>query len=411
MFDLFREIGQTLSNNKLRTVLTGIAVAWGILMLIILVSISRGVYNSFEANTAGSSAQAAINIGSGHTTKAYAGYKEGRRIRLHTRDIPYIIARNPDMVSEVHTTLSVDSAKVENVRDYTTNGLYGVFPGSRDLQRCKMVTGRSINALDNSGRRRSLMLEKRNAELLFGTAEEAVGQTVKSLGLAWTVIGVFEHDWSRSNYVPFNTLMQLAKGGDGYVWQLMVVAPGMTDEESGKKLEEKLRSDLAAIHQFAPDDNGAVWIYNRFTNYLSNKKGLGYLDIAIWVIGVLTMLSGIVGVSNIMFVSVRERTHEIGIRRAIGAKPRSIMLQVVSESVAITTLFGYIGVVLGMVFTEIAARLIAGTPASQGIKDPTVDLGIAVKVTIVLIIAGAIAGLAPAIKATKVKPVEALRDE
>lgn len=411
MLDLFREIGQTLSNNKLRTVLTGIAVAWGILMLIILVSISRGVYNSFESNTAGSSAQATINIYSGTTTKAFDGFKEGRIVRLHTRDIPHIVDSNPEMVSAVHTTISVDSAKVENIHDYTTNGLYGVFPGSLDLERCRIVAGRSINTLDNSERRRSIMLEKRNAELLFASADSAIGQTVKSLGLAWTVIGVFEHDWSRNNYVPFNTLMRLAKGGDGYVWQLTVVAPGMTDEHSGRKLEEKLRSDLAALHHFAPDDNGAVWIYNRFTNYLSNKKGLGYLDIAIWVIGVLTMLSGIVGVSNIMFVSVRERTHEIGIRRAIGAKPRSIMLQVVSESVAITTLFGYIGVVLGMLLTQIAAGLIADTPASQGIKDPTVDIAIAIKVTIVLIIAGAIAGLAPAIKATKVKPVEALRDE
>lgn len=411
MLDLFREIGQTLSNNKLRTILTGIAVAWGIFMLIILVSMSRGVYNSFESNM-GDNASASIEIYSGNTTIAHAGYKEGRWIRLNVRDIPAIVEARPDLIDEVTTTVSVDTAKVETIKDYTEQGLYGVFPGSREMLQLKMVAGRKINRPDQDRRRKSLMLEKQNAELLFGSAEEAVGKTVKSLGLSWTVVGVFEHDWRRNNYVPFNTLMQLANGGDGYVWRLTVMAPKMNTEADGTQLEKDIRATMAQLHNFNPEDTGAVWIYNRFTNYLQSKTGLGILDLAIWVIGILTMLSGIIGVSNIMFVSVRERTHEIGIRRAIGAKPRSIMTQVVAESVVITTLFGYIGVVLGMIVTQIAAAWVASSPTiSQGIKDPTVDLAMAIKVTIVLIIAGALAGLAPAIKATKVKPVEALRDE
>lgn len=411
MLDLITEIRQTLANNKLRTTLTGISVAWGIFMLIILVSISRGVFNSFESNMS-SSTQATIEIYAGTTTKAYGGFKEGRHVRLNTRDIPQVVAAHPDMIDEVHTTLSVDSAKVETPTDYTSQGLYGVFPRSRDLSRCEIIAGRTLNHADNIERRRSLLLEKRNAELLFGSADNAIGKTVKSLGLAWTVVGVFQHDWNRVNYVPFNTLMQIANNGDGYIWRLSVLAPGMKDEADGQQLEKDLRTTMSRIKNFSPDDTGAVWIYNRFTSYLSSRAGLGYLDIAIWVIGILTMLSGIIGVSNIMFVSVRERTHEIGIRRAIGAKPRSIMGQVVAESIVITTLFGYIGVVTGMAFTQIAASIIAASPTiSQGIKDPTVDLSIAVKVTIVLIIAGALAGLAPAIKATKVKPVEALRDE
>ncbi|MCM1029247.1 MAG: ABC transporter permease [Pseudoflavonifractor sp.] len=411
MLDLINEISQTLSNNRLRTILTGISVAWGIFMLIILVSISKGVFNSFESNMS-SSTSATIEIYQGRTTMAHGGYKEGRFVRLNVRDIPQIIAAHPEMVEEVHTTISVDSAKVETPTDYTAQGLYGVFPGSHDLRRAKMIAGRTLNRLDNDSRRKVILMEKRNADLLFGSPEAAIGQTVKSLGLAWTVVGVFSHDWQRENYVPFNTLMQLANNGDGYVWRLSVVAPGMKDEKDGEALEKGLRATLAGIHNFDPEDTGAVWLYNRFTSYLSSKAGLGYLDIAIWVIGILTMLSGIIGVSNIMFVSVRERTHEIGIRRAIGAKPRSIMGQVVAESVVITTLFGYIGVVMGMAVTQLAAKVIAANPTiSQGIKDPTVDLAMAVKVTIVLIISGALAGLAPAIKATKVKPVEALRDE
>lgn len=411
MLDLINEIRQTLTNNRLRTILTGISVAWGIFMLIILVSMSRGVFNAFESQMS-SSTSATIEIYSGTTTMAHGGFKEGRRVRLNARDIPEIVAAHPDMVDEVHSTLSVDTAKVETPTDYTSQGLYGAFPGSRDLNRCKIIAGRTLNHADNSEKRRSLLLEKRNAELLFGSADNAVGQTVKSMGLAWNVVSVFQHDWDRDNYVPFNTLMQIANNGDGYVWRLSVLAPGMKDEEDGKKLEQDLRATMARLKNFSPDDSGGVWIYNRFTSYLSSRAGLGYLDIAIWVIGILTMLSGIIGVSNIMFVSVRERTHEIGIRRAIGAKPRSIMGQVVAESVVITTLFGYIGVVMGMALTEVATKLIEGNATiGQAIQNPTVDLSIAVKVTVVLIISGALAGLAPAIKATKVKPVEALRDE
>ena len=165
---------------------------------------------------------------------------------------------------------------------------------------------------------------------------------------------------------------------------------------------------MASAHNYAKDDNSGVYIANRFLNYLSAITATNILSIAVWLIGLLTLLSGIVGVSNIMFVSVRERTHEIGIRRAIGAKPRSILTQIVAESVAITTIFGYIGVVFGTAITALISKIFTDVDVLQ---NPTVDLSTAFNVTIVLIIAGAFAGLFPAIKATKVKPVEALRDE
>lgn len=411
MFDLLDEIRQTLANNRLRTFLTGISVAWGIFMLIILVSMSRGVFNAFQGNM-NETTTATINIYSGRTSMAHQGFKEGRRVMLDVRDMAALVEACPEMISEVHSAISVDSAKLETLTDYTQQGMNGVFPGSNDLRRLKVIAGRTINRADNDTRRRVVMMESRNAELLFGSVDNAVGQTVKALGVSWTVVGVFQHDWARTNYVPFNTLLLLAKGGDTSVWQLTVIAPGMKDEADGEALEKEIRSVLASQHSFSPDDSSAVYIYNQLTNYLSSARGLGYLDIAIWVIGILTMLSGIIGVSNIMFVSVRERTHEIGIRRAIGAKPRQIMLQIVAESVVITTLFGYIGVVMGIAVTTLIASVVATIPdVSQAISNPTVDISIAVKVTIVLILSGALAGLAPALKATKVKPVEALRDE
>ena len=184
---------------------------------------------------------------------------------------------------------------------------------------------------------------------------------------------------------------------------------GLTDEASGEAAEDDIRASLARQHEFAPDDANAIWTWNRFNDYLRGQTAGNILQIAVWVLGLLTLLTGIAGVSNIMFVSVRERTHEIGIRRAIGAKPRSIVTQVITESVAMTAIFGYIGVFMGFVVLQLINYFVGDN--TEGFKNPTVDLSIAVEVTIALIIAGAIAGLFPAIKATKVKPVEALRDE
>ena len=197
-------------------------------------------------------------------------------------------------------------------------------------------------------------------------------------------------------------------GNDGKIGQLEVDVKDISTMEEGEDVERDVRRTLAQIHDFDPDDTSAVWIWNRFTQHLQMGSGLRILDLAIWIIGLFTMLSGIVGVSNIMFVSVRERTHEIGIRRAIGAKPRNILTQIISESVAITALFGYIGIFFGILVTE---GLKVAFASFDAIKDPTVDIAIAIQVTGVLVAAGALAGLFPALKALKVKPVEALRTE
>ncbi len=190
--------------------------------------------------------------------------------------------------------------------------------------------------------------------------------------------------------------------------QVLLTEKGVSTLAASEEATEEVRATLAQAHDFDKSDQSALYLYNSFASYIREKDSLNILHIAILVIGILTLLSGIVGVSNIMFVSVRERTHEIGIRRAIGAKPRSILWQIVLESVAITTLFGYIGIFLGMVVMQVVDHFFGKTDI---LHNPTVDISIAIAVTIVLIIAGALAGLFPAIKATKVKPVEALRDE
>lgn len=405
MLDLLREIGQTLRNNRLRTMLTGIAVAWGIFMLIVLLGAARGVVNSFHANVDESSTNV-INIWGGMTSEPYKGYKDGRFIQLKGDDAGEIMKDNAN-VSSVAAFASVDTAKIITARDYLGDGFQAVYPDAAKSDNVAMAYGRFINDRDISERRRVMVLHEKNARLLFGDESKAVGKTVSSMGLAWIVVGIYSHEWRTQSYAPYSTYKAVTGNNDN-AYQLMATVEGLRTEADGEAAEAGIRSSLARQHHFSPTDRNAVWTWNRFTSYLRNVAAFGYLDIAVWIIGIFTLLSGIVGVSNIMFVSVRERTHEIGIRRAIGARPSAILTQVLAESVAITALFGYIGIVAGTGVLQLVDMLFGDL---EGFKNPTVDISIALKVTAALIAAGALAGLFPALKAIKVKPVEALRDE
>ena len=406
MFDLIHEIGQTLRNNRLRTMLTGLAVAWGIFILILLLGAARGVVNSFEANMSSQNTNV-LEVWGGRTSKPYKGYKDGRWIELEDGDISAIERNNPKSVTKVTAYASADTAKIATERDYVTGGFEAVFPEAFDANRHKLLYGRRFNQQDMTQARRVIIICDRDARLLFGDASKAVGGTVRSLGLAWTVVGVYNNRWRTQAMVPYTTYKTVT-GNNNEVNTLRVEFTGLETEQDGIDAEQAVKNTLAAAHEFAPDDPNALWTWNRFTSYLQTSAGMGYLQLAVWVIGIFTLLSGIVGVSNIMFVSVRERTHEIGIRRAIGAKPRNILTQILLESVVVTTMFGYIGVFMGMIVLEVVKRFVG---EDLGLVNPTVDISIAINVTIALIVAGSLAGLFPALKAIKVKPVEALRDE
>lgn len=406
MFDLIREILQTLQNNKLRTALTGLSVAWGIFMLIILLGMSRGVYNSFNSGFRAQGANS-IQMWGGRTSMPYQGYKNGRSIELRDDDPSVIDAAHNKHIGKVLPLINGKTTTVSTSKDYVTANCLGVTPEYITTQRNEMAAGRFINAADIKDKRKVIVLSSKNVGQLFESAQDALGKYVNMGGLSFKVIGVYESEWSQELYAPYTTIKAM-NGDSPYLESLTVEVENLKTLEQGEKLEEDVRGILARKHEFAQDDKSALWIWNRFTNHLQMANGLNILNIAVWVIGIFTMLSGIIGVSNIMFVSVKERTHEIGIRRAIGAKPRSILTQIITESIAITALFGYIGVVLGIGVTELLNYLFG---KSDFLKDPTVDVSIALQVTLVLIVAGSLAGLFPALKALKVKPVEALRTE
>ncbi len=405
MFDLINEIWQTMRTNKLRTALTGLAVAWGIFMLIILLGISKGVLTSFQSSSLAQNPNK-INVYPGNTSMPYKGLKEGRYIQLRDRNLDEIKNDNPNYVASATAEMN-QSGTISTPLDYITTSYSGVFPGTEKMLQLPMIYGRFINEKDLNDMRKVIVLNKKDAETLFKNIGSSIGKTVDVNGIAFTLVGIYEHEWRSGTFIPYTTARALS-GFDDKVYSIQVDIKGVKNMEDAERVERNIKSTLAKYNQFDPDDESAVWMWNRFSSYLNSQEAAGVLNTAMWVIGLLTLITGIVGVSNIMFVSVRERTHEIGIRRAIGARPHNILLQVIIESVAMTTLFGYIGILLGTIGNEIMAQVFAD---GDFIKDPRVDLSLAIEVTVVLIVSGALAGIFPAMRALKIRPVEALRTE
>lgn len=406
MFDLIHEILQTLSHNKLRTALTGLSVAWGIFMLITLVSVANGVTRSFKNDMMGEDSQQ-MQMWGGQTTKPYNGYREGRKIDLKNSDLSIIERKHANVVTNVTSEITGSQSEISTNTTYINAGFTGVFPSKLALERLALSDGRFISQSDLDHQAKVMVLPEEYASQLFPPdGKAAVGSRVNCGGISFLVIGVYKSRWGRTNYIPYTTARVFAADKDN-VGQLTVLLNGVTKVEDAENIEMGIRHTMAATHNFNPEDMSGVWIWNAISQSLKIQGAIGILDLSVWILGLLTLLSGIIGISNIMFVSVKERTHEIGIRRAIGAKPHKILIQILSESVAITTLFGYIGIIMGTALTELLTNMIQDSFMSY-VK---VDLALAAQVTVVLIIAGALAGLFPALKALKVKPVEALRDE
>lgn len=405
MIDLAKEIWQTMTTSKLRTILTGVSVAWGIFMLILLVALANGVVvRQHEYSLKNDPFR--ITVWSGRTSMPYKGLKEGRRINLKGSDIEALEHAKSDNIESVSAEISL-TGQISTNRDYLASGYSdGVYPDFFTA-RYKMVKGRPINDADIKEMRKVIVLNEKSAKILFRDLDEAIGGTVKVGSIAFTVVGIYDHNWDENPKVPFTTAWALS-GYNGNLNSINVHLHDVDQVEQSAAIEQLTRKTLADERQFDPDDRSAIYTYDRFESYLSNIESEKYLTYTMWVIGLLTLITGIVGVSNIMFVSVRERTHEIGIRRAIGAKPRKILSQIIIESVALTTTFGYIGIVMGVAGAEIVKAMI---PDPDVFPPPIVDIAIAIEVTVALIISGALAGIFPALRALKVKPVEALRDE
>lgn len=417
MIDLWIEIYATIKRNKLRTFLTGFAVAWGIFMLIVLLGAGNGIIHAFEQNSS-ERALNSIRIYPGWTTKSYDGLKEGRRVRLDNKDLSSTERSFPENVISAGATLRQSNINISFGQEYINVSLMGVYPNYTEVETVKTADGRFINHNDLKERRKVIILHKKSAEILFNkTHTNPLGQFVNANGVAYQVVGIYNDQGDQGSsdaYIPFSTLQTIYNKGDK-LNNIIFTTKNLNSIEDNDAFEAEYRKVLAANHRFDPTDNSAIWIWNRMTSFMKTQNAMGILRTAIWVIGIFTLLSGIVGVSNIMLITVKERTREFGIRKALGAKPISILWLIIVESVAITTFFGYIGMVAGIGVTEWmnsafgSQTVDAGMFQARMFSDPTVDLQIAIQATLTLIIAGTLAGFFPAKKAVSIRPIEALR--
>lgn len=420
MRDIFIEILTTIKHNRLRTALTGSSVAWGIFILIVLLGAGNGLINATMGNSSRYLSTSMV-VSGGATSKAYDGLGEGRDVQLNDKDFNITSNGFPNNVKSVGAELSQQGETLVNGSDYTTGiNLSGVYPNDVEINKRTMICGRFINELDLKERRKSIVISSDMAkELLPQSPLSLNGQMIRTTTLAFRVVGIYEsqkNSMGNDAFIPFTTFRAIYNKGDK-TGNIVFSFSNLNSEAENEAFESDYRARINRQHRAAPDDENAIWIWNRFTQALSMDTATGLLRTALWVIGILTLISGIVGVSNIMLITVRERTHEFGIRKAIGAKPWSILRLIIIESIVITTFFGYIGMVLGIAANLYMDATIGqetidnGLFAIQMFTNPTVGIDVCVKATLLMIVAGTLAGMVPARKAAKIRPIEALRAE
>ena len=420
MRDILTEIWATARRNKLRTTLTGFAVAWGIFMLIFLLGAGNGLINATQQNSHRYLNTSMVIFG-GQTSKAHKGLKEGRRIELNDRDMEITQERFSDNVEEVGAELDHGNTTMSHGKEYTAANISGVYPNDYIINKRDMIYGRFINKIDIRDRRKSIVISDDMAKELSptGSVADMLGQIVRMEDLAFHIVGIYQVDKSMMGtdaFIPFTTYRTIYNVGDK-TGNIVFSFKGLETEQQNEAFEQRYRANLNGNHGAAPDDEEAVWIWNRFTQALQMNTGMGMLRTALWIVGIFTLLSGIVGVSNIMLITVKERTHEFGIRKAIGATPWSILRLIIIESIIITTFFGYIGMVLGIAANEYMNATIGNMKVDSGMftttmfVNPTVGFDVCINATLLMVVAGTIAGLIPARKAAHVRPIEALRAE
>ncbi|MDR1584445.1 MAG: ABC transporter permease [Prevotellaceae bacterium] len=415
MFDLdnWAEIFSVIRKNKLRTFLTGFSVSWGILMFCILLSSGNGIKNGVMSNFE-SRAINSLEFWGGRTSMPYKGLPENRRIVLDNKDLDLVNNQIPEAMN-VSGLIYSGNINVSYKTFNTTCDFSGVSPDYREINAVKIISGRFINEMDMREHRKVAVINRNLSEAIF-PKEEPVGQQFSANGLAYTVIGVYKSDDmgnSKSAYIPFSIAQMLYDKGWG-INNIAFTIKDLDTKKANEDFELKLRRKLSVIHTFDPEDRRSIVVWNKLENYLETMGVFNGISLFIWIIGTGTLIAGIISISNIMLITVRERTREFGIRKALGAKPSSILGSILMESAVITSVFGYFGMFMGVGLGELinsALENAEGSQISYVFRNPTVDVKVAVGAMLVLIVSGIVAGLYPALRAVRISPVEAMKDE
>lgn len=406
--DKWQEIFSTMKKNKLRTFLTGFSVAWGIFMLMILLGSGNGLQNGVNKEFE-SSATNTIWVWSGQTSLPYKGMKPGRNVQLVNEDYDEIKSKVQGIDKSSSRYNMWGSNTLAYKKQYGTFNVRNVYPDYAHIEKIKIVKGRFVNDPDIKQFRKVTIISTQVEEALF-KGEDPMGKYISVNGVPFKVAGVFTDDDNRDDnmqtiYLPITTAQRVFSGDNRI--NTIALTVGDASVEESKQIEQEVKSKLAAIHKFDPADPRAIFTWNSLEEFQRFTRLFRSIEIFIWVIGFFTIIAGIVGVSNIMMIVVKDRTKEIGIRKAMGATPWSIISLILQESLIITSFAGYVGLVLGVVVLESVGSKIE----SQFFSQPSVDLRVALYSLLLLVLSGALAGFIPARRAAAIKPIEALRDE
>lgn len=406
--DQWREILETLRMSKLRTAATALSVAWGIFMLVILLGAGRGIENGVAHNFQDDAVNS-IWVYQGVTSKPHAGYGVGRQVKFDNADYEALLSNIEEVEHATGRFYLSGEFTVRFGREVSSFEVRACHPGHRYIENTIITAGRFINDEDLEARRKVAVIGPQVIEQLFGH-HDPMGKWIEVSGTPYRVVGTFNDDgWESEQskiYIPITTA-QTAYGGGTSIHQIMFTV-GDASAEDAERIANETRDMLAARHNFSPTDKRAVRVRNNVESFAKISSLFASIRLFIWIVGIGTILAGIIGVSNVMLISVRERTKEIGIRKALGATPGTIVRQIVVESLVITASSGYVGLVGGLGALEMVNRYV---PPNDYFRHPDANLAVVAGATVLLVISGLLAAYFPARLAARINPVEALRAE
>jgi putative ABC transport system permease protein len=406
--DLFQEIFSTIQSNKLRTFLTGFSVAWGIFMLILLLGSGTGIEKGVKKEFKGIATNG-IWIHQGQTSLPYKGMPLGRSINFVNADYEDIKATVPGVEHITARYYMWSNNLITHKNEYGDFNIIGCHPAHRFLRETLLLNGRLLNQKDIDGYRKVAVIGRLVKDQLFKNSP-AVGKYLQINGVPFKVVGIFGDDVNERStqilYLPITTVQKVFGGGNR-IHAVMFTTGDATIDQS-KQMEQAVREKMSARHKFSVKDRKALRIWSSVEQYQKLMNLFRNIRFFIWLIGIGTIFAGIVGISNIMLIAVKDRTKEIGIRKALGATPGSIVRLVIAEAVLITVFSGYMGLTLGVVLIEVVSK---NLPAIALFQNPEVDFDVALGALALLVAAGLAAGFIPARKAAKIQPIAALREE
>lgn len=422
MFDLDRwnEIGHALAKNKVRSLLTAFGVFWGIFMLIVMAGAGNGLTNGLVEGVAKFATNSAI-MWTERTGEPYKGYKRGRHWNMDSEDLEIVRSKVPEVDILTPKNFGSDSNSGPNTIRGTRNGSYNIkgdYPDYIRIDPVTIVKGRWINEIDIREKRKVCAIGTKVYETMFNPDENPLGEYLKVSGVYYQVIGVIKPETriningrtEESVFIPFTTMQQTYNMGNEVHVLAFTAKPGVPVSE----LEEKIKTIIRQRHSISPTDTQALNGVNVEKQFLQMRGLFTGINILTWIVGIGTLMAGVIGVSNIMLVIVKERTREIGVQRALGARPRTIIGQVMLESVVLTTVAGYTGLALGVGTLELVNMVLENQSQNEEeifFRHPEISIAVALAALGVLVLAGLFAGSIPARRALQIKPIEALREE